>query len=396
MIPLISYGMGVESTALLLRFLERPDLRDFDLSDMIVISAQIGNEYLDTKRNVETHVLPRLREHRIRYVQVARAGHLESDGIVVLSDSREPYECLTTGAYKLSDELERAGSVPQYGGEHKCSLKFKVWPLEFWIKHYLASPVRHAFGYNAEEIRRVAKSEEAIRVRVALGYNAEEIKRAERAAGYDRPQRLGWYPLVAWGWTRSMCEDYNRRITGQSFLRSACVFCPFNRLGPEAIERHKAHPAQVADAMLLEFLSLSMNPRGQLYPNESLLSITERSGNRVACDLFTRRLASVRWALYRVRRIYTSKGKAHREVMRLEEGSAPMMVHRLREVSREAGASFRTLQGISYAFLHERVLNRYPSREEFFVAAPALIESKSRYGSDWFDSKWDAVAEVSI
>ncbi len=396
MIPLISYGMGVESTALLLRLLERPNLRDFDLSEMIVISAQIGNEYLDTKRNVETHVLPRLREHRIRYVQVARAGHLESDGIVVLSDSREPYECLTTGAYKLSDELERAGSVPQYGGEHKCSLKFKVWPLEFWIKHYLASPVRHAFGYNADEIRRVTKSEDSIRVRVALGYNVEELRRADRAAGYDRPQRLGWYPLVEWGWTRAMCEDYNRRITGQSFLRSACVFCPFNRLGPEAIERHKAHPAQVADAMLLEFLSLSMNPRGQLYPGESLLSVTERSGNQAACDLFTRRLASLRWALYRIRRIYTSKGKAHREVIRLEEGSASEMARRLREVSREAELNLKTMQGVTYAFVHERNQDRYPSAEEFFVTAPALIESKSRYGPEWFERRWDALSEMSI
>jgi hypothetical protein len=70
--------------------------------------------------------------------------------------------------------------------------------------------------------------------------------------------------------------------------------------------------------MLLEFLALSMNPRGQLCPSASLLSITERSGNQAACDLFTRRLASQRWAVYRVRRIYTSRSKAYREVIRQE------------------------------------------------------------------------------
>jgi hypothetical protein len=58
------------------------------LEELVVITSQVGNEYQDTGRDVEAHILPLMREHRIRYVQVARKGHLEAEGITVLDDSR--------------------------------------------------------------------------------------------------------------------------------------------------------------------------------------------------------------------------------------------------------------------------------------------------------------------
>ena len=72
---------------------------------------------------VERHILPLMRANRIRYVQVARAGLLEADGIVVLDDTREPHKVYLDGAYKLSQELRAAGTVPQFAGEHRCSLQ---------------------------------------------------------------------------------------------------------------------------------------------------------------------------------------------------------------------------------------------------------------------------------
>ena len=119
--------MGVESSALILKWMERESLRDFDLTaDLIVITAQVGDEYPDQKMLVERHILPRMRAHHIRYVQVARAGHLEADGIIVLDDTREPRNVYLDGSYKLSQELRAAGTVPQFAGEHRCSLK-KYW-----------------------------------------------------------------------------------------------------------------------------------------------------------------------------------------------------------------------------------------------------------------------------
>jgi hypothetical protein len=127
---ILSYGMGVESSTLILKWMDRDSLLDFDLTtDLIVITAQVGDEYPDQKTLVERHILPCMRARRIRYVQVARAGHLEADGIVVLDDTREPRKVYLDGAYKLSQELRAAGTVPQFAGEHRCSMK------KYWVKH---------------------------------------------------------------------------------------------------------------------------------------------------------------------------------------------------------------------------------------------------------------------
>lgn len=89
----LSYGLGEDSTAILLRWIEDPTSRDFDLSDLVVITAMTGNEWESTRTAVETHVLPRLAAAGIRYIQVGRARrHVTKagDGVVVLDDSRAP------------------------------------------------------------------------------------------------------------------------------------------------------------------------------------------------------------------------------------------------------------------------------------------------------------------
>lgn len=230
---ILSFGMGVESSALLLRWLEEPKRCGFDLErDLIVITSQTGGEYPDTKVLCEKHILPRLCRQRVRFVQVARAGHLEADGIVVLSDTREPHELCLAGAYTLYEELREAGTVPQFSGARRCSLKFKAWVIETWLAQQMAEqPFRHAFGFNAEEQARIAKSEAALSerivepVRVAFGFNCDEEARIEKATHYDTPQRQGWYPLAEWGWSRARCHEYLLSITGASWEKSACVFC---------------------------------------------------------------------------------------------------------------------------------------------------------------------------
>ena len=130
---ILSYGMGVESSAILLRWIMSPATRPCPLEDLIVITSQVGDEYTDTGRDVNTHILPLMRALGIRYVQVARHGHFEADGITVLDDSRTPARVFLEGDYKLSDELKANGTVPQYGGVHRCALKFKAWVIGQWL-----------------------------------------------------------------------------------------------------------------------------------------------------------------------------------------------------------------------------------------------------------------------
>ncbi len=399
---ILSYGMGVESSAILAKWLLMPSSRPCPLEDLIVITAQTGDEYKDTQRDVEAHILPLLRKHQIRYVQVARAGHLESDGITVLSDTREPEALWIQGSYKLSDELRSAGTVPQYGGvSHACSLKFKAWVIETWISLNLPHPVRHAFGYNADEEKRAAKSDAATLKRVAFGFNADEQKRIVRASTYDSASRQTFYPLLEWGWSRQDCIDYLQQCFGVIWRKSACVACPFNALKEDAVQRQREHPDQVADAMMLEHLSLSLNPRGTLYRNQSLLQITSQSGNIAAVESFHRMLRDAEWAVYRVRRIYQAakdasgkprpdtKGVAYRAVEKITEKSSQSTAHeRLMALSAPTHEAVEA-RGITYLYAR-RCGPTYPTREEFLVALPAFVATKARYGLEWFEEKWEA------
>ena len=59
----LSYGMGVDSSAILVRWAEEPSVRPCPLEDLILIMSQTGDEYRDTQRDVEVHILPLLRKH---------------------------------------------------------------------------------------------------------------------------------------------------------------------------------------------------------------------------------------------------------------------------------------------------------------------------------------------
>src|SRR4029077_15062454 len=145
--------------------------------------------YKDTAEDVEKYVLPLMRRHGIRFVQVARHGHLEADGISVLDDTRDPIKIFLDGDYRLSDELRRNGTVPQYGGVHRCALKFKAWVIEQWLETNLRGVPRQAIGYTAEETGRIARSEYAFGERIAFGFNADERNRISRSCEYNTLSR---------------------------------------------------------------------------------------------------------------------------------------------------------------------------------------------------------------
>lgn len=237
--------------------------------------------------------------------------------------------------------------------------------------------------------------------RVAFGYNAQETSRIEKAVSYDTSARQSFYPLVDWGWTRQECIDYLHETLGVLWKKSACVQCPFNALKEDGLERHREHPEQVASAMLLEHVSLSLNPRGTLYRNRSLIEITDTSGNRLAMDGFRRGLEQARWTVYRVRRLYLAGKDKTGRVCAVKKGTAYRAVERIsHDLARSAALDhLRGLatpddevleqRGITYVY-RKRCALSFPTREEFLVAAPAVVEPKARYGLDWFEEKWDA------
>jgi hypothetical protein len=121
-----SYGMGAESTAGILRMLTdpaaRPDTIAPDLSNLVIVIAQTGDEWSTTGRLVQHYILPLFRKYNVRLVELARRGQTKKDGVAVLQDTRQPYRLHLDGVYKLSRENRVTGTMPQLGGVRKCSV----------------------------------------------------------------------------------------------------------------------------------------------------------------------------------------------------------------------------------------------------------------------------------
>jgi hypothetical protein len=364
-IVLLSYGLGVHSTAAAAEIMENPGARDFDLGQLVLLTAMTGDEWQSSKALVESHLLPLLREHRVRYVQVARVGKYQRDGIVVLSDTDRPRELHLEGAYKLSDELKRAGTVPTVCGTRKCSLKFKGWVLDQWIRrHFDKRYVRQIIGFHAGELYRVERERR---------YYSGEGPPIE-------------HPLIAWGWDDRRCFDYLRDRFGVAWKKSCCGFCMFSGGKPEVIERFRAEPRSGAEAIILERTARALNPRMTLYSRSSVEELLRADGNSRAVEIADDALGGADWKLMRVQRIRMKKGGAHRRTEELARGTKAEMDARLREEAalRDLPVTFEGGQARLYV-LRPPEGSSYPAAEEMIVAVPGTVESKCRKN---FTRRW--------
>jgi len=355
----LSYGMGVDSTAILLRWLADPSSRDFDLSDLVVITAMVGDEFTETGDLVTDFILPRLAAAGVRWVQLARGGLLEEAGIVVLSDSRATTEVHLRGAYKLSDELREAGTIPQFSsGRRLCSVKFKGWVLDRWLAAEFGDrPYRHVMGFNADEQFRV-----------------------DRDASYSTEQRLSEYPLLEWGWGRVACETYIELAVGTPWAKSCCTFCPFAR--DNHLGRYVSEPAAAAQAMMIEHRSVALNPRSTLFAGKSVQQLVAGAGLADAVAAFDAELAATEWAVYEVRRVIparasdpTKKAPAWRSVRVLATGCRDEMG----AVLAGHGDVVVDEYGIGRVVLRARG-DVLPAVDHEIVVAPAGIAAKERTG----------------
>ncbi|WP_280471133.1 hypothetical protein [Nocardia cyriacigeorgica] len=384
----LSYGLGADSTALLLRWIFDPDSRDFDLAELAVITAMVGDEWEDTARDVAEVVLPLLAQHRIRFIQVGRADRrvrTDGTGVIVFDDSRSPHRLYIEGAYTLGTEMLTAGTQPQIGGSRRCSMSAKgevLDPVIAAITH--GRPYRHV-----------------------VGFEAGELTRARRDAGYDTALRRGEYPLISWGWDREQVLAYIREKTGRAWQKSACVFCPFalvtaaNRVA--TLARYAAFPDAGARMLLMEHTALALNAKQGLVGGKRAIDYVRAAGLTGVLAAFESALAEQPHALYEVRRLArrTQTGGAKmvaRSVRSVDVGSreemaawldgAPLRVdiggpdgsQALVDTRRELGDD-----GIARAVVPGRDGTGPHELEHFFVVAPAVVADKERPGfADWW------------
>jgi hypothetical protein len=380
---ILSYGLGVDSTAILLRWINEPTSRDFDLDQLAVVTAMTGDEWDQSGVDVETHLLPLLREHGIRFVQAARAQRLvtvSGEGVVILDDSRHPEKLHLSGAFKLSDEMRQAGTIPQTGGARLCSV--------------------HAKGDVLDPI--IATLTEGNPYRHVIGFEANEPKRATKDATYNTATRTGVYPLIEWNWDRAACEAYITQVTGATWEKSACTFCPFalaNKAGrARTLARYAETPAAGVETLMLEHIALTLNPAQGLIGGTRAIDVVREAGYTHVIDAFQEALEASESALYEVRRILrphkadpTRMANAARSVRRVANGTRAAMLDLLEGT---AGDVLETgADGIARAYLRRRGAT-FPTAEHFLVVGPSDVADKeSKHFDQWWADLPDAGAE---
>lgn len=366
-----SHGLGLDSAAMTFRWLNEPAIRDFELPDLTLTVAMTGDEYDSTRRMMERHLLPRLREQAVRLVQVCRAS--QAGGYVVLDDSRAPHRMIMRGPWALSDEMRTGGTLPQLKS-HLCSIRAKAEVLDWWAEdEYGEEPVRHVLGYAAEEGSRIAK----------------DLKRATA-------KRVPVYPLHAWGWDREQCDRYIRSLIGEPWPRSACGYCCFGfnkRNLPDLVARWRAEPQVAAQALYLEHTALALNERMKLFGAVSAHQVARDYRLVEALEIYRARLDAATWATYDVRRMLfagkddpESKGPVWRSVRRVSTGTRAGMVTELAQRAAASGARVEfDSNGIARAVVMPRESGRYPTTERTWALAPVGVQDKQR---KTFETQW--------
>ncbi|MFJ7054775.1 hypothetical protein ACIQU7_23995 [Streptomyces albidoflavus] len=293
----LSYGLGADSTAILLMFLAAPErygLRP-DLADLVVVHAVTGDEWPDSLDYVNRLVLPLMRVAGVRLVQIARGGPQDADGVMVLDDSRQPHRILPEGPWRLSEELRAAGTVPQMAaGRRTCSIRFKGWCLDRWAEAEFGTlPFRRVIGYHAGEMGRAEKDSE---IQARLNREAGRI--------ICEPS----YPLILGRLDRSAVEAYVLERLGEPIRKSYCAMCCFSGVCASRgahEERLRLHPLIAAQVLRMEYVSQALNERVALYGTTSLRArLTEDGRNAPVLEAFARSLEEAPHAVYEVRRVY--------------------------------------------------------------------------------------------
>ncbi|WP_031510889.1 hypothetical protein [Streptomyces megasporus] len=372
----VNWGLGVDSTAMIARILEDPAAHGVDLDRTAVVHMATGNEWPDTLADAERHMLPLLREHGVRLVQLARAGQSDRAGIEVLDDSRSPQRLIARGAWTLWDEMEANGTVPQQGGVRRCSIRAKGSVGDRWIPTATGGrPFVQLMGFNADEASRAVRD----------------------AAAGDSPVRTGRFPLIEWGWGRRDCEEYLHQRFGVRWRKSYCWFCcyPISMGAMEAnLQRMRAFPDIAGRVLRLEYVATCLNPNAKLFGVSSLLERFDPAApaDRPVLDAFAREL-DCPWALYRVRRILpvakdnpARRAPALRSVQQLALGTRAQVGRRLETASARHGLSVQTdpAHGMVRTWLRHR-RDVLPTVEELLVTAPAYVRDKQqkRFEKEW-------------
>lgn len=225
----ISYGGGVDSTAILIEYHRRGIVPD------LIVFSDTGGEKPETYKTIE---LVDAWCRRVGFPEISRVSRF---GWI---KTRSRYT-------DLEGDCLYNDAIPALAfGMHSCSLKWKAEPISAFLMRH---PMIIEALERGEKIRRV------------IGYDAgaADCKRSFRVEDKKDDRWENIYPLQEWGWDRERCQaeiaqelgDEFESLIGQRFpLKSACFFCP--AAWPEEIrDLARRHPDLALRAAVMEYRS---------------------------------------------------------------------------------------------------------------------------------------------
>jgi hypothetical protein len=235
----VAYGLGVNSTAMLVELAQRairPDL---------ILFADTGGEKPETYAYLSV-IHPFLR--KVGFPDVITVRYRPTRAVY----------------HTLEQQCLHTGTLPSlaYGGK-SCSLKYKRTPQDDYILRAYPEPqvvrsggrVVRAIGFDAGERRRVVKAigldaGEGQRVRWQSRPPAEGEK-LSRDQRLDRDYFAYWYPLFEWGFDRQRCVEVIKAAGLPVPMKSACFFCPASKK-QEILWLREKHPDLLQRALAIE------------------------------------------------------------------------------------------------------------------------------------------------
>lgn len=200
----VSYGLGVDSTAVLV------GLRDRGTRPDLILFADTGSEKQETY-----DYLPVIQEW------------LEGVGfppVTVVTNRVKDFKHWPP-YHTLGENCLTNGTLPSLAfGFKSCSLKWKVAPQNKFTKNW--APAQAAWR-RGEKVRKV------------IGYDdgPKDRRRYAQAIGIEDPAYEYWYPLLDWHWDRDACKGVIRGAGLPVPPKSACYFCPATQ--PEELHEHR-------------------------------------------------------------------------------------------------------------------------------------------------------------
>ena len=188
----VSYGAGVNSTAMLIGLHERGERPD------VILFADTGGERPETYHHLEMIT-----------------NWCNGIGFPEIIIVKAPNKLLE------QDCLDRHALPAIAYGFKTCSLRWKKEPQDKWLRN----------NGMADAIR-------------LIGIDVDEIRRAKE---YPNTR----YPLIEWGWGRDECVEAITRARLPQPGKSACFFCPSSKK-PEILELLRNHPDLMERALAME------------------------------------------------------------------------------------------------------------------------------------------------